>query len=101
MDATVIVYSLKNRKGLDKTHLIRKVFGYKDYSNRKQYTYDRDGLLSKYIIQKCGKSVIIIHRKKERIVAKILNEHKIKYKKIRIKLEEDQLGKKKFTKGMI
>ena len=88
IDATAIIYGLKNKKSRKKTYLIRKIFGYKDFSNKGKYTYERQGILSKYIVQKWGKSVIIILRSKERIVARILNEHSVEHKKVRIKLEQ-------------
>ncbi len=87
MDATAVIYSIENTKGKEKTYLIRKVFGYKDFSNNGRYKYERPGILTPHILQKWGKSVIIIKRHSEKIVDTILEQHKIKNKKVRIILE--------------
>ena len=87
MDATAIIYQIKNKKGKAKTYLIRKVFGYKDFSNNGNYYYNRLGLLSSYVIQKWGKSVIIINRKDEKKVATTLNKNGIAFKMVRIRLD--------------
>ena len=49
MKKTMILYDLKNKGNVEKTHIVRGLFGYTDKSNHGDYTYDRDGLLSNSI----------------------------------------------------
>ena len=86
MDATAFIYELKGIKGKEKTYLIRQVFGYKDISNHRRYTYERDGALTPYIQEKWGKSVIITKRSDVLAVKKILTKNNIPHKTRKIKI---------------
>ena len=87
MDATAVIYEFEKQERKDKEKKRRQVFGYKDGSNKGRYTYKRKGILTPLIIEKWGKSVIIINRKNERKATIVLNKNHIKHRKIRIKLE--------------
>ena len=87
MDATAVIYEFKKQERKDKEKKRRKVFGYRDGSNKGRYTYKREGILTPLIIEKWGKSVIIIDRKNERKVVIALNKNHISHRKIRIKIE--------------
>ena len=65
MKKTMILYDLKNKGKVEKTHIVRSLFGYTDKSNHGDYTYDRDGLLSKFKHEKIDKSVIVVNREDE------------------------------------
>ena len=87
MKATAIIYDMSRIKGREKTYLIRELFGYKDTSNRGQYRYERPGMLTPYIYQKWGKSVIVVMKHKEGIVKKVLEKHDIKFREVGIEVE--------------
>lgn len=74
MKETMILYDLKNKGNVEKTHIVRSLFGYTDKSNHGDYTYDREGLLSKFKHEKIDKSVIVVNRKDEAQVKKILKK---------------------------
>ena len=86
MDATAIIYDLKEIKGKDKTYLIRKIFGYKDKSNHGKYSYERSGIITSHIKEKWGQSVIIVKRRSSSIITKILKQNNISYKTRNIKI---------------
>lgn len=70
----MLLYDLKNKNKVEKTHIVRSLFGYKDRSYHGGYTYDRKGLLSKFRFEKIDKSVIIVDRKEEVEVRNILRK---------------------------
>ena len=86
MDATAIIYDLKQTKGKPKTYLIRKVFGYKDKSNHGKYNYQRPGDLTPYIYEKWGRSVIITKSKDTTHAKSILKKTRIPYQTRNIKI---------------
>lgn len=88
MKATAIIYEMPKKERKEQERIRRKLFGYIDKSNKCKYIYERRGLLNKYIEQRWGKSVMIISRKKERITSKILKNHKLTSRKVRIILED-------------
>lgn len=73
-EKTMILYDLKNKDKIEKTHIVRSLFGYTDKSNHGDYTYSRDGLLSKFKHEKIDKSVVVVNRKDEAQVKKILRK---------------------------
>lgn len=83
-----IIYQI-NAKGKKSSFQRRKeIIGYKDVSNNGQYIYEREGDISSFIIDKWGKSVIIIKRENETKVSAALKKHHIKHKKIKISIED-------------
>ena len=87
MDMTAIIYDLGKYKGKEKVYKKRKVFGYKDFSNNKQYFYTRPGIITKYILKTWNKPVIIVKAKDEKKVNYILNKNGIKHKNIKINMK--------------
>ena len=84
MAKTMILYDLKNRGKVEKTHIVRSLFGYTYMSNHGNYTYDRDGLLSKFKLEKLDKSVIVVDRIDEAQVKKILRKFGLNLMMIRL-----------------
>lgn len=84
MKKTMILYDLKNKGNVEKTHIVRSLFGYKDKSNHGNYTYDRDGLLSKFKHEKIDKSVIVVDREDELQVKNILKKFGLNLMMIRL-----------------
>ncbi len=73
----MILYDLKNKNNIEKTRVVRSLFGYTDKSNHGNYTYPREGLLSKFKHEKIDKSVIVVNRKDELQVKKILKKFEL------------------------
>lgn len=74
MTKLLLLYDLKNKNNVEKTNIVRSLFGYKDKSNMGKYTYPRKGLLSKFKYEKCNKSAIIVNTKDEEAVKKMLKQ---------------------------
>lgn len=74
MTKSLLLYDLKNKNNVQKTHIVRSLFGYTDKSNMGKYAYKRDGLLSKFKYEKLDKSAIIVDRKNEEEVKNILRK---------------------------
>jgi hypothetical protein len=86
MEAIAFIYNLEEKKGKDKTYLIRKIFGYKDTSNHGKYKYKREGTLTPHIIEKWGKSVIITKKTQKTKVQHILKNNNISFTTRKLKL---------------
>ena len=63
MKKTILIYDLKNKSNVEKTHIVRSLFGYKDKSNKGKYVYERKGLLSNFKYEKWDKSAIVVNDK--------------------------------------
>ena len=74
MEKALLIYDLKNKNNVEKTHIVRSLFGYTDKSNKGKYSYKRKGLISKFKYEKLDKSVIIVNSKDEKEVEKILKK---------------------------
>lgn len=74
MAKSLLLYDLKNKNNVEKTHIVRSLFGYKDKSNMGKYTYQRYGLFSKFNYKKWDKSAIVVDSKDEEQVKKILKK---------------------------
>ncbi len=69
---------------IEKTHIIRSLFGYIDKSNHGNYTYDKSGLLSKFKHEKIDKSVMVVNRKDEMQIKNILRKFRLNLMIIRL-----------------
>jgi len=77
---TIISYSLSGRK--DALIVTRKIYGYKDASNRGRYIYEREGILTNIPHSKLGKGVFMVDTKDaDEIIQKLLS---LKIKKIKV-----------------
>lgn len=77
---TIISYSLGGRK--DALEVTRRIYGYKDASNRGQYIYQREGLLTAIPHSRLGKGVFMVDTKNaDRVIKKLIS---LKIKKIRV-----------------
>ena len=74
MKKSLVIYDLKNKNNVEKTHIIRSLFGYTDKSNNGNYEYKRQGLLSKIKHETLDKSVLIVDSKDEREVSEVLRK---------------------------
>ena len=74
MAKSLLLYDLKNKNNVEKTHIVRSLFGYEDKSNMGKYTYKRKGLLSKFKYEKWDKSAIVIDIRNEEKVKNMLRK---------------------------
>ena len=74
MAKSLLIYDLKNKNNVEKTHIVRSLFGYKDKSNMGKYSYQREGLLSKFKYEKWNKSAILVNKNDEENVKKMLKK---------------------------
>lgn len=77
MKKSLLLYDLKNKNNVEKTNIVRSLFGYKDKSNMGKYTYQRKGLLSKFKYEKWNKSAILVNKKDEEEVKNILQRFRL------------------------
>lgn len=77
MTESLLLYDLKNKSNVEKTHIVRSLFGYKDKSNMGKYAYQRQGLLSKFRYEKWNKSAILVNAEDEEAVKKILRKFRL------------------------
>lgn len=74
MKAVLICYTLTKTTPTKRTALKRQLTGYKDYSNKGEYTYQRKGLLTNIPHIKPTRSALIIKKEDEHKIKKILQK---------------------------
>ena len=75
---TVIAYDLTGKSPVQKTRVIRALFGYEDKSNFGKYRYARDGLISKIPNARQIKGAILVENRYVTEVVRILKKLKVK-----------------------
>lgn len=94
MKALLVCYTLKKATPTKRTALKRELFGYKDYSNRGQYAYQRNGKLANIIHIRPTKSAIIVKEEDEPKVKKVLQQFDINLKVYKIQISPEEFAKK-------
>jgi len=84
MNAKLICYTLEKISPTKKTQFKRDLLGYKDYSNRGKYNYERKGFLSNIPHYKPIKSVIIVKNQDESKIIMILKKYKANYQSFEV-----------------
>ena len=74
----IIVYNLADKSPVQKTRILRVLFGYEDKSNFGKYKYAREGLISKIPNALQIKSAIIVEKAYVPEVVRTLKKLKIK-----------------------
>ncbi len=74
----IITYNLADKSPVQKTSIIRALFGYEDKSNFGKYKYVREGLISKIPNALQIKSAIMVEKAYVPEVVKVLKKLKIK-----------------------
>lgn len=75
---TVIVYDLTGKSPVQKTRVIRALFGYQDKSNFGKYKYTREGLISKIPNAYQIKGAILVENEYVPNVVRMLKKLKVK-----------------------
>lgn len=74
----IITYNLTDKSPVQKTRIIRALFGYEDKSNFGKYKYVREGLISKIPNTLQIKSAIMVEKVYVPEVVRVLKKLKIK-----------------------
>lgn len=74
---SILKYKLKGVALNKRNALHRDLYGYKDHSNKGEYSYERKGVLDKIEYTKISNSVIMVESKDLEPIEKILDKHKI------------------------
>jgi len=74
---SIIKYLLKGVPLSKRNALHRDLYGYKDHSNKGEYSYERKGILDKIKHTKISNSVIMVESKDLKPIEKVLDKHKI------------------------
>ena len=93
MKALLLCYTLKKATPTQRTALQRELFGYKDYSNKGQYTYQRNGKLAGISYIRPTKSDIIIKEEDEPKVRKVLHQFNISLKTYKIQINQAEFAR--------
>jgi len=78
MKTLIIKYELSKIPQYQKVLLNRKLFGYKDNSNKCAYTYQREGILKRAEHIKLGRGAIVIKERDKDQILKVFRKFKIK-----------------------
>ena len=78
MKSLVISYELKGLNQYQKVLFNRKLFGFKDNSNKCQYSYEREGVIKRADYIKLGKGAIAIKQQDKPKILKLFNQYHIK-----------------------
>jgi len=92
MNALLICYTLEKTGQTQRTALKRELNGYKDFSNKGNYTYQREGILHKIPHIKPHDSVIITKTEHKNKILNILKKHKATVKQYNIKINHPKLA---------
>ena len=93
MKASLLCYTLKKATPTERTALKRELFGYKDYSNKGQYAYQRNGKLADMVYIRPTKSALIIKEENEHKVKKVLQQFDINLKIYKIQINEAEFAR--------
>ncbi len=74
MGKSIVLYDLNDRTAVQKTRIIRELFGYKDLSCNGRYEYKREGLLAGIRYERKTKTAIIVSEKDGHKVVEILKK---------------------------
>lgn len=91
MEAKLICYTLGKISSTKRNKFKRKLLGYKDYSNKGGYTYERNGILHKIPHLRPIRSVIIVRSKDQAIITQFLKEYNAKISIFDVIIKENRL----------
>jgi hypothetical protein len=81
----LIIYDLKGKTNLERTTIIKKLYGHRDKSNY-EYSYERKGILNKIHFEKTQKTIITLKNKED--LAKVAE--KLKTLKVQFTIAKTQ-----------
>jgi len=66
-------FEFEGRKPKEVAKINRELFGYMDHSKHGKYVYTRDGLLSKFDIERIGKGFLLTDQSNDKEILRILH----------------------------
>lgn len=88
MKALLICYNLEKVNQTQRTDINRVLYGYKDFSNKGQYSYERKGILHNMSHIKPNRSTLIIKKTDETKIIDILKKYSSIFKKYEIQINK-------------
>ena len=89
---TLICYTLgPDVAPVQRNRLRKLLLGYTDHSNKGQYKYSRDGLLTSIPVVKLVRSVFIVNEKDAKEVTKLLDQFNAQYHVRKVILTKDDV----------
>lgn len=77
MAKSLVIYDLGKKSRAEKTRIVKSLFGYKDKSYHGKYEYLRHGLLAGIKYKRLTKTALLIERKDQGRVLKLLKKFNI------------------------
>ena len=75
---SILKYELRGVSVIKKTLIHRALYGYKDHSNKGNYTYNRKGALNDIKYDKIGNSVLMMDTKEVKQIIPLFKKYKVK-----------------------
>lgn len=93
LNGQLIVFSASNIPKTEQVKLSKRLYGYRDRSQRSKYLYDREGLLDTipYIIPLGRKAILVTRRGDAQTIIQLLQECGAQIYTRTIRLEEEDL----------
>lgn len=86
---SMILYDFNGKTSQEKTNIIRKLFGFKDKSNRGAYVYWRKGLLSEISHEQGYKRTLVVETEDAKEVVEILKKFNVST--VKVMLEKNDI----------
>lgn len=90
-EISIVCFDLKKCSTAQRTAIQRKLKGYKDYSNKGNYTYKRKGVLHEVPHLRLNKGVICVGSKDKRKITSLLRRSKASYKVLNFYTDKEVL----------
>lgn len=76
---TIILYDLKEKSNVERTRILQVLYSHREKSNY-DYTYQRNGLLSNFDIEKSRKTALLVKNKNDLAkISEVLQQLKVKF----------------------
>jgi hypothetical protein len=95
MNGIIIIYKAEGKKS--SVQLSRALHGYRDYSNKGKYFYERKGLLKKIPYRKLMRGVFIVRKEDAEKFISLLKRYKIIYHIRELLLTQEDLNSLKMN----
>lgn len=94
MNAKLLCYDLSKLSQVSKVDVKRALFGFTEYSNNSNYTYQRKGILEEIDSIKPIRAVIIVRVGNEEPIIKVFKKYKVKYYVYNVDISKWKRGRK-------
>ena len=93
LEGELIIFSASNMPKTEQVKLSKKLYGYRDRSQRSKYLYDREGALNRipYVIPLGRKAILVTRTDDAQPIIQLLRKHGAQTYVRTVKLEEEDL----------